>query len=100
MIAAALLLSAVLTPSVGGHVTKGDARNPLEIPESERSFIRELRSIAAVKVERFMRERHQAGKTTPREEELYKAFQEQLSAKSEVHRFNLRGGWLFAKPGS
>ena len=71
-----------------------------EIDPLDKIFIRELRITAAVEIERWMRERHERGETTPRECELYDRYQEHISAKSENHRYNLRGGWIFTPPNS
>lgn len=71
-----------------------------EVPEIEKILVRELRSVAAVAIENWMRGRHERGEVTPRERELYDRYQEHISAKSENYRYNLRGGWIFAPPRS
>jgi hypothetical protein len=67
-----------------------------EIPPLEKILVDQFRSTAAIAVETWMRKRDEEGRVTPREKELYDRYQEHISEKSEMYRFNLRGGWIFA----
>ena len=78
----------------------GQWKPDFEIDPLDKIFIRELRCKAAVEIETWMRERHERGAASPRECELYDRYQEHISAKSENHRYNLRGGWIFTPPNS
>jgi hypothetical protein len=71
-----------------------------EIEATEKILVDKLRSVAAVAIETWMREWDEQRPVTPREKELYDRYQEHISEKSEMYRFNLRGGWLFAPPRS
>lgn len=66
------------------------------VSENDKAFVRNLRNKAAIEVERIMRERHESGKVTKREDELYGRYQEHISGKSERYRYNLRGNWVLA----
>lgn len=77
----------------------GQRKKTYEVPQEDLWFIRDLRNKAAVAIEKHIREKHEKGDVmTPHEAGLYERYCEHISGKSEKYRYNLRGGWIFAKP--